>query len=176
MHQEEGRAPRPDEDGGVVEELYIQTKMAEYAEAGAARRGHAPCPAPALGASRGTALEGDCRRGRRSPPTQIFGQLSTLSLSAKARRKFSCFKICAGGPDFDFEPFRQSPAQIFKGESVRWAARSAAQCTVSPLKICAGPCPAGSKSKSAAPAQILSCENWRRALPEGLKVASWPKI
>ena len=52
---------------------------------------------------------------------------SALSLPDQARRKFSYFKICAGGPDFDFEPFGPGPAQNFAAQNLSWAARIAAQ-------------------------------------------------
>ena len=67
-----------------------------------------------LGVLRGVSVGGGLQKRAEGASTQIFGQISTLSLWGQARRKITQLKICAGGPDFDFEPFGPAGRKIFK--------------------------------------------------------------
>ena len=65
-----------------------------------------------LGVSRGVSVGGGLQKRAEGASTQIFGQISILSLWGQARRKISQLEICAGGPDFDFEPFGPAGLKI----------------------------------------------------------------
>ena len=85
------------------------------------------------------------------PKFALEGQPSTSSPSGKAQREF--------------------PAQ-----NLRWAPRSAAQRSASPLEFRVGPCPKSLKSKAGPPAQISDSKFLLRALPRRLEDEIRPRI